>query len=177
MMATRAIKTRFYSKEVNMATVPTVTDETQATTQNPVEPQGKTFTQEEVNHIVAGRVKKYADYEELKQKAEKFDQMEEANKTELQKATERATALQTELDDLKKKNDLRDLRDEVSKEKGVPANLLTGMTKEECEAQADEIINYAANRPGYPAVTDGGEPTVTAKRTTRDQFADWFENQ
>ena len=153
-----------------MATVP----ETQETTQNPVEPQGKTFTQEDVNRIVAERVKRYANYEELKQKAEQFDQIEESNKTELQKAVEKANGLQSELDALKNATKLRDLRDEVSKEKGVPANLLTGTTKEECEAQAEEIISFAAQRPGYPAVPDGGEPTVTVKRATRDQFADWL---
>ena len=153
-----------------MATVP----ETQETTQNPVEPQGKTFTQEDVNRIVAERVKRYANYEELKQKAEQFDQIEESNKTELQKAVEKANGLQSELDALKNATKLRDLRDEVSKEKGVPANLLTGTTKEECEAQAEEIISFAAQRQGYPAVPDGGEPTVTVKRATRDQFADWL---
>ena len=155
-----------------MATVP----ETQETTQNPVEPQEKTFTQEDVNRIVAERVKRYANYEELKQKAEKFDQIEESNKTELQKAVEKANGLQSELDALKNATKLRDLRDEVSKEKGVPANLLTGTTKEECEAQAEEIISFAKQRPGYPAVPDGGEPTVTVKRATRDQFAEWLNN-
>lgn len=155
-----------------MATVP----ETQETTPNPSEPTAKTFTQDEVNRIIAERVKRYANYEELKQKAEQFDKLEEEGKSELQKALDKANGLQSELDALKQKETLRDLRDEVSKAKGVPANLLTGMTKEECEAQADEIINYAANRPGYPAVTDGGEPTVTVKRATRDQFADWLNN-
>ena len=153
-----------------MATVP----DTQVTTQNPVEPQEKTFTQEDVNRIVAERVKRYANYEELKQKAEQFDQLEEANKSELQKAVDKANGLQSELDALKNENNLRDLRDEVSKEKGVPASLLTGTTKEECEAQAEEIISFAKQQPGYPAVTDGGEPTVTVKKATRDQFADWI---
>ena len=53
----------------------------------------KTFTQDEVNNIVAERLNrdraKYADYDSLKQKAEEFDKLQEANKTELQKATER----------------------------------------------------------------------------------------
>lgn len=153
-----------------MATVP----ETQETTPNPSEPTARTFTQDEVNRIVAERVKRYANYEELKQKAEQFDKLEEEGKSELQKALDKANGLQSELDALKQKETLRDLREEVSKDKGVPANLLTGTTKEECEAQAEDIINFAANRPGYPAVPDGGEPTVTVKKSTRDQFADWI---
>ena len=136
----------------------------------------KVFTQDDVNRIVADRVKKYADYGELKKKAEMIDQIEEANKTELQKAQERANGLQAELDALKKSSELRDLRDEVSKAKGVPANLLTGSTKEECEAQAEQILNFANKKPGYPTVRDGGEPTGTIKKATRDQFAEWLNN-
>ena len=136
----------------------------------------KTFTQDDVNRIVAERVKRYSNYEELKQKAEQFDKLEEANKSELQKAVDRANGLESELNELKNANTLRDMRDEVSKDKGVPANLLTGATKEECEAQAEEIISFAKQKPGYPAVTDGGEPTVTVKKATRDQFADWLNN-
>ena len=155
-----------------MATVP----ETQGTTPNPSEPTEKTFTQDDVNRIVAERVKRYANYDELKQKAEQFDKLEEENKSELQKAIDKANGLQTELDALKEKETLRDLRDEVSKEKGVPANLLTGTTKEECEAQAEDIISFAKQRPGYPAVPDGGEPTTTTKGSTREQFADWLNS-
>ena len=151
-----------------------VINQNQAETQNASEPQDRTFTQDDVNRIVADRVKKYADYSELKKKAELFDQLEEANKTELQKAQERADGLQAELDAIRKSNELRDLRDEVSKEKGVPANLLTGITKEECEAQADSILSFANKQPGYPAVKDGGEPTATIKKATRDQFAEHF---
>ena len=156
-----------------MATVP---NETQVTTQNTDTPQEKTFTQDDVNRIVAERVKRYSNYEELKQKAEQFDKLEEANKSELQKAVDRANGLESELNELKNANTLRELRDEVSKEKGVPADLLTGKTKEECEAQAEQIISYATKRPGYPSVPDGGEPTVTIKKSTRDQFADWLNN-
>ena len=73
-----------------MATVP----ETQETTLNPGEPTAKTFTQDEVNRIVAERVKRYANYEELKQKAEQFDKLEEEGKSELQKALDKANGLQ-----------------------------------------------------------------------------------
>lgn len=152
------------------------TNPNQVETQNTSQPQNKTFSQDEVNHIVANRVKKYADYDELKKKAEMYDQIEEANKTELQKAQERADGLQAELDAMKKTNALRDLRDEVSKEKGVPASLLTGSTKEECEAQADQILSFAKNQSGYPVVKDGGEPKVTTSKATRDQFADWLNS-
>ena len=87
----------------------------------------KTFTQAELNAIVEDRLKrdraKYADYEELKTKAAEYDKQTESNKTELQKATEKATKLQAELDRLNKNNEIRAARDKVAKEMNVPADL------------------------------------------------------
>ena len=139
----------------------------------------KTFTQDEVNRIVTNRLAKYSDYETLKEKAEKFDEAEEANKSELQKALDKANKLQTELDNLQKQNTIRQVRDEVSQTTGVPASLLTGSTKEECEAQANAIAAYKAQSApaAYPSVKDGGDPQLNAKKTTRDQFADWLNSQ
>jgi len=53
----------------------------------------RTFTRPQMNANIGDRLAreraKYADYSELKQKAEAFDQAEELSKSELQKATER----------------------------------------------------------------------------------------
>lgn len=136
----------------------------------------KTFTQAEVDAIVGDRLKrdrqKYADYDAMKEKAEKYDQMEEANKSELQKAIERGDALQSELDSIKAANTIRDIRTKVAEETGVPASLLTAATEDECREQAKAILDYA-NPKGYPSVRDGGEVTHTGKATTRQQFAEW----
>jgi wobble nucleotide-excising tRNase len=140
------------------------------------EVEQKTFTQEEVNGIVAERLnrdrQKFADYEDLKKKAEEFDKLQEANKSELQKATERAAALEKELNGLKKAEEVRIIRENVAKETGIPAHLLTGTTEEECKAQATAIADYAKPAP-YPAVKDAGEVNNVGKATTRQQFADW----
>ena len=129
----------------------------------------KTFTQAEVDAIVGDRLKrdrqKFADYDALKEKAEKFDAMEEANKSELQKAIERSDALQNELDSIKAANAIRDIRQKVAEETGVPANLLTGNSEEACMEQAKGIMAYA--NPGYPAVRDGGEVVHKGKPTTK----------
>ena len=139
----------------------------------------KTFTQADVDRIVTNRLSKYSDYEELKAKAAKFDEAEEANKSELQKAIDKANGLQAELDGLKEANAIREVRDEVSQKTGVPASLLTGKTTEECEAQAAAIAEYKAQTaPGvYPQVKDGGDPQISIKKETRDQFADWLNSQ
>lgn len=139
----------------------------------------KTFTQEELNSIIDERLKrereKFADYNELKEKATKYDEVEEANKTELEKATERANSLQAELDQLKTAEQLRIMRQEVSEETGVPAMLLTGETKEACMDQANGIKAFA--KPNYPSVPDGGEPHGTVKKAAREQFKEWLDSQ
>lgn len=150
-------------------------EETVKATENTEE---KTFTQAEVDAIVGDRLKrdrqKYADYDALKEKAEKYDKLEEENKSELQKAVERADAAQNELDALKSANAIRDIRDKVAEETGVPVHLLTATTEEDCKAQAQAILDYAKPK-GYPKVRDGGEVTKTGKLSTRQQFAEWAE--
>lgn len=157
------------------------TNETVDQENNTAAKQGteKTFTQAEVNEIVKERLKrdqgKYSDYDDLKKKAEEYDKIQEASKTELQKANDKADKLQEELDALKKAESVRDIRAKVSKETGVPENLLTGDTEEDCKTQAEAIKTYAD--PGYPNLKDGGEPGGNLKSTTAQQFADWFNQQ
>ena len=146
-------------------------------TQNAEQTEPKTFTQEDVDRIVTKRVARYSDYEALKEKAAKYDEQVEAGKSDLQKANERADSLQKELDSIRKETELRNLRDEVSNATGVPASLLTGASQEECEAQAQAIRTWASQKTpnGYPRVPDGGDPIGTAKRTTRELFKEWFD--
>lgn len=148
---------------------------TEISVQENAEDAGRTFTQAEVDAIVGDRLKrdraKYADYETLKQKAEKLDALEEQSKTELEKVTERAKALQAELDDMKKAEGLRSMREKVAAEMNVPANLLNADTEEDCVAQANEILKFA--KPTYPNVRDAGEAKGSLKGSTRQQFAEW----
>lgn len=134
----------------------------------------KTFTQEEVNAIVAERLdrerKKYDGFDELKAKAAKFDEIEEANKSELQKANERAQALEAELSGMKKADAIRNLREKVAKETGVPANLLSGDDEDSCKAQAEAIKEYVNKGNAYPQIRDGGEVVNTVKSSPRDEF-------
>lgn len=143
------------------------------------EQEPKTFTQDEVNTIVQERLfkerKKYEgiDLDELKAKASELDQIKEANKTELEKANERAQALEAELNNIKSANEIRDIRERVSTETNVPASLLTGNTEEECKAQAEGIKAFA--NPTYPTLRDGGEVLTVSKPSARDDFKLWAE--
>lgn len=143
-----------------------------------IETQGeRTFTQSEMNAIiqecVARERSKYADYDALKEKAGKFDAAEEASKTELQKATERADKLQAQVESMTKAKQLHDMRVKVAKATGVPEALLNAETEEACTAQAQAILSFA--KPGYPRVKDNGEITNKTTGSTREQFAAWFE--
>lgn len=143
-------------------------------TNNQVATEEKTFTQAELDAIVSDRLKrersKYEGYDELKAKAAKLDELEEASKTELQKATERAQALESELNGLKKAESIRDIRDKVATETGVPAALLHGEDEESCKAEAASILTFAKANGGYPRVKDGGEVTNTSNGSPRDDF-------
>lgn len=144
-----------------------------------IEPQGeRTFTQSEMNAIIQERVarerSKYTDYDMLKEKAGKYDAAEEANKTELQKMTERADKLQAQLDTMTKTANLRDMRAKVAKATGVPETLLSAETEEACTAQAKAILDFAKPQ-GYPVVKDGGEIVRKQAGSTREKFAQWFE--
>ena len=133
----------------------------------------KLFTQEEVNGFFKKRysdlMSKVTEYEE---KAKKYDEMEEANKTELQKATERAEKLQAELSAMKHSEEIRVIREKVAKETGVPSSLLTGDTEEACTEQANGILSFKSPS-GYPTIKDGGEITINNSGDARSAFKEW----
>ena len=105
------------------------------------------------------------------------DDLAEAKKgggEELTKAQTEIGKLQKELGDLKTANAVRETREKVAKEKGIPPELLTGDTEEACAAQADSILAFA--KPGaYPNLPNPGEQGGSSGTSTRDQFAKWSE--
>lgn len=142
----------------------------------------KSFTQAEVDAIISDRLKreraKYEGFDEIKKKAEKLDEIEEASKTELQKATEKALSLEAEIKKMKAAEAVRAAKEKVANELGVPITLLQGETEETCREQAAAILDFAKNRSGYPSVKDGGEVTSFVNKGTPEQkFAEWWNNQ
>ena len=136
----------------------------------------KTFTQQELDAIVADRLKrerqKYEGFEDFKAKAQKYDELEEANKSELDKAHERVTTLETELNSLKKAEEIRLIREKVAKEMSIPASavsLITGETEEACKEQAKAILGIAIPS-SYPTIPDGGELQNVSKGTPKEAF-------
>lgn len=92
---------------------------------------------------------RFADYDQLKAQAAELAQIREAEKTELERISDRATAAEQALAAAEAKA----LRLEIAADAGLPANLLTGSTREELEAQATalcEFRNAGAQVPRAP---------------------------
>ena len=141
----------------------------------------KTFTQAEVNSFLKREEEKlknkYADYEDLKAKASKYDELEEANKSELEKAIERANSLQKELDGIKAAQQLREMREKIATENNVPIEFLTGTTEEECLVQADKVKDMLS-ASGVPVrVVDGGEVLNTGAPNSAAVFERWAKDK
>ncbi|MEU4709505.1 hypothetical protein AB0G00_24075 [Nocardia salmonicida] len=107
-------------------------------------------SQEVLNHIIAERLgrerAKYVDYDDVKKKADAFDALEAEKLSEVEKANQRAQAAELERDRLA----VETLRLTVSAEKGIPAALLTGNTREELEKSADTLVSWRGQTPASP---------------------------
>jgi hypothetical protein len=140
-------------------------------------------SQAELNKIIADRVAreraKFNDYGDLKSKAAKFDELDQASKTEQERLTERLTAAERRAADL----EIRSLRLEVASENGLTtaqAKRLVGETREELEADAKELLDTfkpaASDDDSHESVTEsldlgnrGGTPKKG--KSTADLFA------
>lgn len=128
----------------------------------------KYFSQSELDRIIGERLarerQQYADYEEVKKKASKLDEIEEANRSEIEKAQAKAQEAEARAqraeDDLNKER-LNSLRHRIAIEKGVPESrvkYVTGETQEEIEAAATDLAGAVPERREglVPSAGQGG---------------------
>ena len=107
-------------------------------------------SQADLDRIIGERVSreraKYSDYKDLKAKANKFDEMEAANQTELEKATKRVTDTEGERDQAKAEA----LRLRIANKHGITEEdadlFLTGTDEERLTAQAKRLSERASDR-------------------------------
>ncbi len=130
--------------------------------------ENKSFSQAEVDAIVGERLAreraKYPDYDDLKSKAAEYDKLQEASKSELQKAQEKSAKLQAQIDTMKKASQVRDIRDKVSHDTGVPVELLSGEDEDSCKKQAESILKFAKGSK-YPGIRE--ERHESGRKTTQ----------
>jgi septal ring factor EnvC (AmiA/AmiB activator) len=109
------------------------------------EDKGKTLTQAEVDKIVADRVarerKKFADYDDLKKKAAKLQQIEDGQKTEAQKLNDQLAAQSVELQELR----VEKIRRAAASAAGLDPDLAEFITAAD-EGEATEQARKLAER-------------------------------
>lgn len=118
-------------------------------------------TQEKFDEMVKERLAreraKFSDYDELKAKAAKFDEAEEARKSDLEKANERINELEAAAKSREEADRLAAARAKVSEETGVPADLISGADEESMKESARAIAAFAkATVPPAPKVGGAG---------------------
>lgn len=120
-------------------------------------PEGRTFTQADVDRIVEDRLKreraKYSDYDDLKKRAAEAD----TNKSELQKLTETVTKLKDDLGEERQ----RSVRTEVARKTGLSlakVERLKGDTEDELLADAEQVFDV---KPGDGKTATGSTEGAT----------------
>lgn len=94
---------------------------------------------------------------ELRSKASRLDELEDAQKTELQKAIDRAEKAEAVIAKREQADAARALAEDVATAKGVSASVLRGTTKEELEAHADSILALLPEKPKAATPGSGGD--------------------
>ena len=134
----------------------------------------KTFTQEQVDNIVRERLARAkatppADYDELKAKAARLDEIEDAQKSELERITEQATKAQKDATEWQSKFEQLqaqrqrelDVRNAATTY-GVDADVLMRMGGD-VEENAKFLQGKEAARPKFGDMHDGGEQQKPAQ--------------
>jgi hypothetical protein len=112
-----------------------------------------------------GREKaKYADFDTYKASHERLQQIEDANKTELERLRERAEKAEAQAAELQTKAQVDAWKKEVSEATGVPEAALFGATKEELEAKGEELKPYFAASTTPVALGQGAKPAAPPAR-------------
>lgn len=136
-------------------------------------------TQEDLDRVLGDRLKreraKFADYDELKAKAARLDELEAANKSELEKANERAA----EAEEVARKAAADALRLKVALRHGISDEdaelFLTGHDEETLTRQAERLAAATSDRKKKgPVVPGEGSSPATAASDEREAARQLF---
>ncbi|MFR7746835.1 MAG: hypothetical protein ACLU06_05370 [Eggerthellaceae bacterium] len=139
-------------------------------------------TQEELDAIIKKRIErdrekitaevsgKYSDYDELAEKAKAYDEAQEAQKSEVQKAQEKIAQLESDIKKRDEADKQREMRAKVAKETGIPESLIQGTDEESMKAYAAQVAEFAkvqtpaAPKDPNPGKFSSGEGTNDEQR-------------
>lgn len=107
--------------------------------------------------------------------AKKLAEIDEANKSETQKATERIAALEAELAESK----AAALRAQAAADADVPLALITASTEEEIKAQVKTLKDWLGDKSksGNRVPREGRQTSAPSKTDDRKAFADFLTGQ
>lgn len=95
--------------------------------------------------------------------AQRLAEIEEASKSELEKALARAEQAESRIQAFESEKQIKQWKDEVAEATGVPAAALSGSTREEIEAHASVLKPFIQDANRGPVVPSAGDsPTNTA---------------
>lgn len=124
------------------------------------EQEPQSFTQEQVNALLAEQKRKitdrFSDYDEIKSRAEAAEQAAAEHQAAIEAANQRAEQAEQWKVEREKSDELAKVREDVAKEAGVPATALRGSSKEEFEAHAAELKPLLTGHLG-PVIPSQGD--------------------
>lgn len=123
-------------------------------------------TQEQLDKIVKGRLERerekvrseFSDYDDLKAKALKLDELEKSGSEELKKALAEVDSLKGELQTRDENAKLQQMRKQVAKDTGVPEDLIQGADEESMKTFAEAVAAFA-KKPSAPIIPESGTST------------------
>lgn len=156
----------------------------------PEQPQTPAYTppatQADLDRIIADRVSreraKYGDYADLKAKAAEHDKAQEAAKSDLQKAVERAEAAEKRAQEYEQRDQRAKWAADIVKDSPVPASALRGSTEDELKAHFEELKALIPAEPPKkgavgPYVPGEGNNNNGTLGGPRQEFADFLNGQ
>lgn len=156
------------------------TEPTAAEPHGTVQEGAETVSKADYDKLLAQSRRWEARSKENAAKAKELDELKAATQTDAEKladATKRAEAAEAKVAEYEAKAERAAIVAEVAAEKGVDAEWLSRMagdSREEVEANAAYIAQKLAGKPIYPSVTDNGQRKTPQKKSTQDQFGDFF---
>ncbi|MDM7488717.1 hypothetical protein QT969_10480 [Rhodococcus sp. CSLK01-03] len=103
-------------------------------------------SQEQLDNILGARLDreraKFADYDEIKTKASRFEELEQESKSELQKALERAEAAEKRIGEATRTA----LHARIAAETGVPVEVIHGDDEESARASAQKVLEWSESK-------------------------------
>lgn len=135
---------------------------------------GQTFTQADLDRVLTERLAreraKFADYGDLKAKATQLDELQESQKTELQKATDRIAALQAE----NQVHKVGEVRRKAAADAGLSPELAEFITAADPEAALEQAKKLAARvKPPEPKdanLRQGAQGSSPKPKGTPDEW-------